>query len=156
MANNELYREHLSEADQLFIERIESEADKTPAKDSGMALHVGAVVKLRAKGYSYRDIAAWFGERGVKANHVDVWRAHKNSLTLESRLEIAERDDDWREFVTKKIEGKTTLYDEKNVAVEPVNQDAQPVQPKQKLSTPKKAESGKIRSVGRRPKKEAK
>src|ERR1017187_5236522 len=129
MPNIDLYHENLSEGDQLFVERIEAEAEKTPPKDSGLAVHVRAILKLRAKGYSYRDIAEWFRERGIKANHVDVWRAHKNSLPLEERVEMAEHDDTWQEFVTKKKQGQTVEYAEKDFATEDGIESAKVGQP---------------------------
>jgi hypothetical protein len=151
MSNIKLYSENLAEGDQLIVEKIAAEAEKTPPKDSGLAIHVGAIVKLRAKGYSYRDIAAWFTERGIKANHVDVWRAHKNSLAIEERVELAEHDDDWREFVTKKQAGGKTTFTEKAFGSKPavenrksVEHPTKPAKPSRKVRQ-RKTHKGELR-----------
>ena len=144
MPNIELYSEHLAEGDQLIVEKIAAEAEKTPPKDSGLAIHVGAIVKLRAKGYSYRDLAAWFTERDIKANHVDVWRAHKNSLAIEERAELAEHDDDWREFVTKKQAGGKTTFTEKDFGSKPANENKKSVEhPAKMAKSSRKVRQGK-------------
>jgi hypothetical protein len=105
-----LYRASLSEGKREFIESIEQAADSTPAKDKGLALHTGAIEKLRAKGYSYRDIAAWFNERGFKVNHVDAWRAHRNSMEIDELIDTAEADSEWKEYVKKERTETGVVY----------------------------------------------
>jgi len=108
----DIYRNKLSEEDVRFIEQIEADADNTPARDKGLAVHVGAIEKLRAKGYSYRDIAAWFGGRNIKVTHVDVWRAHKNNVPTEELFGLADNDEEWREYISKKTQGNVTKYED--------------------------------------------
>jgi hypothetical protein len=112
MKNVELYRDKLSEQDAALALRIEAEADNTPARDKGLAIHFGAIEKLRAKGYSYRNIAEWFGERGFKVSHVDVWRAHKNGMDHVEFFAAADNDEEWQEYVKTKREGNVTKYEE--------------------------------------------
>ena len=139
MNSTDLYRDKLSDEDVRLIEQIEAEADKTPARDKGLALHVGAIEKLRAKGYSYRDIAAWFCERNIKATHVDVWRAHKNSLPIIDRADLAEHDEDWGEYVKTKREGNVTNFEEvdhetSSCSVQPENTPADSAEVKKQLT----------------------
>lgn len=112
MKTIDIYRRKLSEEDVRFIEQIEADADNTPARDKGLAIHIGAIEKLRAKGYSYRDIAAWFSERNIKVTHVEVWRAHKNAVSGEEYLGLADNDEEWQEYVRKKREGNVTKYED--------------------------------------------
>lgn len=109
----DLYQNKLSEEDHHLVQQIEAEADSTPARDKGLAIHVGAIEKLRAKGYSYREIAVWFGERKFKVSHVDVWRAHKNGLTREDLFGLADHDEEWESYINKKSEGAVTRYEDK-------------------------------------------
>jgi len=119
MKTTELYRDKLPESDQALVEMIAREAEKAPAKDKGLAIHLGAIEMLRAKGYSYRDIADWFNERGLKVNHVDVWRAHKNALENKELFELADEDEEWSEYLTKTVEttkgGTCTTYKDKKL-----------------------------------------
>lgn len=116
----DIYRNKLSEDDARFIEQIEAEADSTPARDKGLAIHVGAIEKLRGKGYTYRDIAAWFSERNIKVTHVDVWRAHKNGVEPREVFDLADHDEEWQEYMRTKREGNVTKYEDVNPeAVEP-------------------------------------
>jgi hypothetical protein len=114
----ELYRQHLSEGERTQIEWVLNEADETPAKEKGLALHVEAIGKLRAKGYPYRDIAAWFNDRGFKVNHVDVWRAHRSALEIRECIDKADHDPEWSEFIKTKQDGDTTRYEEIDSQVE--------------------------------------
>jgi hypothetical protein len=119
MKTIERYWDKLPESDQALVETIAREAEKAPAKDKGLAIHLGAIEMLRAKGYSYRDIADWFNERGLKVNHVDVWRAHKNALEKTELFELAEGDEEWGEYLTKTVEttkgGTCTTYKDKEL-----------------------------------------
>jgi hypothetical protein len=107
-----LYRKNLPDSLVAEIEHIQQEAAKTPAKDKELALHFEAIEMLRAKGFSYRDLAEWFKERGYKVNHVDVWRAHKNGMNKDQLFSVLEHDEEWQEFVRKKQEGNNTCYED--------------------------------------------
>src|SRR6185436_3058629 len=124
MKNIELYGRKLPEVEQAFVERIERDAESTPAKDKGLAIHQRAIEMLRGKGYSYRDIADWFNERGLKVNHVDVWRAHKNGLENMELFDLAEHDEQWREYVRQQKSGNATSYQEVEF-----DEDGQPKKP---------------------------
>jgi hypothetical protein len=60
----------------------------------GMSAYVDSIRLLREKGFSYREIADWFSERGVDVNHNTVYRVFMKSLSgVEAHLE-AERDEE--------------------------------------------------------------
>jgi hypothetical protein len=57
--------------------------------------YLDSIQTLRAKGFSYREIADWLSERGVEADHNAVYRVYTNSLSdydahLESEREAEE------------------------------------------------------------------
>ena len=57
-----------------------------------LAAYADSIGVLRDKGFSYREIADWFSERGVAADHNAVYRVYTNSLSdLDAHLE-AERE----------------------------------------------------------------
>jgi len=113
MGQVELYQHLLPESDQELVARIERAAEQTPARDKGLAIHVKAIEMLRAKGYSYRDIAVWFADQGIKVNHVDVWRAHRNALEADDFFDLAHQDEEWKDYLRKNQEGQTTEYSER-------------------------------------------
>jgi hypothetical protein len=115
MRTTQLYRDKLTESDRVAIDAIQEAAEGAPAKDKGLAIHLRSIEMLRAKGYSYRDIAIWFGEHGIKVNHVDVWRAHKNGLETQELFELAEHDEEWHEYLKKSVAGSSTTYEERNL-----------------------------------------
>jgi len=140
MSNIELYRSKLSEQEYNRVQEIEFEAESTPARDKGLAIHVGAIEKLRAKGYSYRDIATWFNERGFKVSHVDVWRAHKNSLEAPELFGLADNDEEWQEYMRKKQEGNVTKYEDvipEKVETAPKTEET-PVKPEKTIKEARK------------------
>ena len=60
----------------------------------GLSEYVDSIQLLREKGFSYREIADWFSERGVNVTHNTVYRVFmKNLSDLEAHLE-AQRDHD--------------------------------------------------------------
>lgn len=113
MSNIDIYQNDLSEADQAFALQLQREAEAAPPADKGLAIHFATIQTLRAKGYSYRDLAEWLNKRGLKVNHVDVWRAHRNGMRKEELFAALEHDEEWTEFVDKKVEGNRTSYTEK-------------------------------------------
>jgi hypothetical protein len=46
-----------------------------------LSAYVDSIRVLRDKGFSYRDIAHWFSERGVNVDHNAVYRVYTNSLS---------------------------------------------------------------------------
>jgi hypothetical protein len=112
MKQIDLYGDCLPEPDAALVARIHQEAIETPAREKGLAIHVRSIETLRAKGYTYRDIAGWFTERGIKVNHVDVWRAHKNDMDSHKFFATVDEDDEWKDYIDKKRDGETTHYGE--------------------------------------------
>lgn len=108
-----LYWKNLPEADRAFAEQLQQEAEAALPADKGLSIHLTTIETLRAKGYTYREIAKWLNERGIKVNHVDVWRAHKNGMDTEELFEALEHDGEWSEFVEKKADGSSIRYQEK-------------------------------------------
>ena len=59
-----------------------------------LSAYVDSIRVLREKGFSYREIADWFSERGVDVTHNTVYRVFTKSLSdLDAHLE-AERDEE--------------------------------------------------------------
>ncbi len=66
---------------------------------SDLAEYVDVMATLRGKGFSYREIARWLGERGVEISHNTVYRlftrdmsygeaeAEKQEASLEEEIE---------------------------------------------------------------------
>ena len=56
--------------------RLVAEAAKEPSR-RGLQDYSAAILLLKEeKGFSFREIAAWLGERGVRVDHNAVWRAY--------------------------------------------------------------------------------
>lgn len=62
----------------MDIDRIINDADAAEPKEPLVAV-AGVISTLRDKGYSWRDIASFLNERGVKTDHTRVYRFHKKS-----------------------------------------------------------------------------
>jgi hypothetical protein len=63
-----------------------------------LSAYVDSIRMLRGKGFSYRDIADWFSERGVDVDHNAVYRVYTNSLSdYDAHLEdLREAEEDAR------------------------------------------------------------
>lgn len=60
--------------DELF-----REAEEEP-NYRNLSAYSATIGMLRTKGFSYREIAEWFSERGVSVDHNTVYRTYTNSL----------------------------------------------------------------------------
>ena len=55
---------------------LAEQAAKEPSR-RGLSDYAQAILLLKdEKGFSFREIASWLGERGVKTDHNAVWRAY--------------------------------------------------------------------------------
>jgi hypothetical protein len=59
-----------------------------------LAAYADSIGLLRSKGFSYRDIADWFSERGVDVDHNAVYRVYTNSLSDRDAHLEAERENE--------------------------------------------------------------
>jgi len=50
-----------------------------------LAMYAPVISKLRGKGYSYRLISAWLGERGLDLDHNQVRRIHLQSSSKQGK-----------------------------------------------------------------------
>src|ERR1700743_1646242 len=69
-----------------FPDDLLEQADQEPDRIE-LADYYSTIVRLRQKGFTYREIAEWLVERGVDADHNAVYRVHRNNMSEE---EIAE------------------------------------------------------------------
>ena len=60
---------------------IYKDAEKADDK-RGLEPHFDTIQLLRKKGYSWRDVAAFFVERGVSTDHTKVYRQYKKLKTM--------------------------------------------------------------------------
>jgi hypothetical protein len=73
-------------------EELLREAEEEP-NYRDLSHYASVIGTLRKKGFSYRDIAEWFSERGVDVDHNAVYRVYTNSLSdYDAHLE-SERED---------------------------------------------------------------
>lgn len=57
-------------------QQLRAEAEKEPARH-GLEGYSDVIQLLKdEKGFSFREIAAWLQERGMKVDHNGVWRAY--------------------------------------------------------------------------------
>jgi len=78
-------------------ERLFQQAEQEP-DIRGLSAYVDSIRVLREKGFSYREIADWFSERGVDVNHNTVYRVYMKSLTdLDAHLEAEREEEESRE-----------------------------------------------------------
>ena len=54
--------------------------------------YLGTIRTLRQKGFSWREIAAWFDERGLTVDHTKIYRLAKAHETPENQLIMDERE----------------------------------------------------------------
>lgn len=79
-------------------EALQREAEEEP-NYRNFSQYASVIGTLREKGFSYRDIADWFSERGIGVDHNAVYRVYTNSLSdhdahLESQREDEEAQDE--------------------------------------------------------------
>ena len=79
-------------------EELLREAEEEP-NYRDLSHYTSVIGTLRKKGFSYRDIAEWFSERGVDVDHNAVYRVYTNSLSeydayLESGREAREAQEE--------------------------------------------------------------
>jgi hypothetical protein len=67
----------------------EAEAELSPRV---IERYVDVITTLREKDFSYREIAAWLCERGVRVDHNEVYRAYTKNMPDHERGEVAEED----------------------------------------------------------------
>ncbi len=73
------------------------EADEEP-NYSDLREYCPVIETLRNKGFSYREIANWLGERGLHVDHNAVYRVYINSLSRsEASMEAEQAEDEARE-----------------------------------------------------------
>jgi hypothetical protein len=57
-------------------QQLRAEAEKEPSR-RGLDEYTDTIRVLKEeKGFSYREIAAWFQQRGLNVDHNAVWRTH--------------------------------------------------------------------------------
>lgn len=76
-------------------ELLDEAEEETNHRD--LATYFPVIVKLREKGFSFREIAVWLVKRNVEADHNAVYRVYTRLMTvdeaeLEEELEQEERD----------------------------------------------------------------
>jgi len=75
-----------------LLEEAEQEPDRQDLGD-----YVQVMVKLRQKGFTFREIAEWLRERGVDADHNAVYRVYNNNVTEEQERDEVVRSLDEEE-----------------------------------------------------------
>lgn len=77
----------MTNAEDLLRAALEApEKDETDLKEL-----LGPISALRAKGYSWRDISVWFGERGVHVDHARLYRAFTRHLSAAASVPSADQ-----------------------------------------------------------------
>jgi hypothetical protein len=72
-------------------QRLRAEAEKEPSR-RGLEDYSEAIRVLKeAKGFSFREIAAWLQQRGLNTDHNAVWRAYSRTNPSGQLGEISER-----------------------------------------------------------------
>ena len=62
-------------------QQLHAQAEKEPSR-RGLDEYTDTIQVLKEdKGFSYREIAAWFQQRGLNVNHNAVWRAYSKTLS---------------------------------------------------------------------------
>lgn len=65
-------------------QQLRAQAEKEPSR-RGLDEYTDTIQVLKEdKGFSYREIAAWFQQRGLNVDHNAVWRAYSKSLSKDS------------------------------------------------------------------------
>ncbi len=77
-------------APDLLLQEAEQEPDYR-----SLAVYARSIGVLRKKGFSYREIAEWFSDRGVDVDHNAVYRVYTNSLSdLDAHMEAKRENDE--------------------------------------------------------------
>ena len=72
-------------------QHLHAEAEKEPSR-RGLEEYTDTIRLLKEdKGFSYREIAAWFQQRGLNVDHNAVWRAYSKTLPKGSSPDSTER-----------------------------------------------------------------
>ena len=62
-------------------QQLHAQAEKEPSR-RGLDEYTDTIQVLKEdKDFSYREIAAWFQQRGLNVNHNAVWRAYSKTLS---------------------------------------------------------------------------
>ena len=65
-------------------QQLRAEAEKEPRR-RGLEDYAQAIQVLKEeKGFSFREIAAWFQQRGLRIDHNAVWRAYSKTSSARS------------------------------------------------------------------------
>jgi hypothetical protein len=72
-------------------EQLEHEAEAEPNRRF-LRDYLEVIRTLRGKGFSFREIAEWLGERGVVADHNAVYRVFTNYMTADDAQQENELD----------------------------------------------------------------
>ncbi len=68
----------------MDIDRIIKDAELAPTKQQ-LHAYSGAIATLRDKGYSWREIATFLTERGIKTDHTKLYRMFKQSKSRKGK-----------------------------------------------------------------------
>ena len=72
-------------------QQLHAEAQREPSR-RGLADYADAIRLLKEeKGFSLREIAAWFQQRGVTTDHNAVWRAYSKTSPAGGTASASER-----------------------------------------------------------------
>jgi hypothetical protein len=86
-----LYQRMQHEELKIDPEQLRAEAEKEPPR-RGLSQYAEAIALLKQeKGFSFREIAAWLRERGLKVDHNAVWRAYSKTISAGAGREYIER-----------------------------------------------------------------
>ena len=77
----------MTNADELLRAALEASAKG----ETDLQELLGPTSALRAKGYSWRDISAWFAERGIDVDHARLYRAFTRHLSAVTNVPAAEQ-----------------------------------------------------------------
>src|SRR4029077_3821220 len=85
-----------------FPEDLLEEAEQEPDHRE-LAEYLEVVVKLREKGFSFREIADWLEERNVEADHNAVYRVYSKHMTRKEGLLEAGLDEEEKVRALKSV-----------------------------------------------------
>jgi hypothetical protein len=72
-------------------QQLRAEAAKEPSR-RGLEDYLDTIRLLKEeKGFSYREIAAWFQQRGMNTDHNAVWRAYSKTQSKSTSLISSEQ-----------------------------------------------------------------
>lgn len=82
-------------------EDVEHMADEEPNRRF-LRDYIGAIRKLRDKGFSFREIAEWLSKLGIPADHNSVYRVYLRSMTpLDAEAEAHREQEDAEDGVNQ-------------------------------------------------------